>query len=191
MNHMTKQEACLIHCKQGTNRSIAIALAIKFQQQAQRKRRDHATGHAQNQSGIHVEECENMLYHAWFTTCQAAGKLVLTNVGFQRQLYLWARLLCFQEKHTSWPRSWGPELWLPCHPLNASLVQELRRFRDNYEERLLEQGGTPKTAFVDAATETANHMMELNLRVLRMKSAGPHKQKACEETHREVDIGTS
>jgi len=169
-----KKDACLIHCRDGTNRSMVLALAVKIQQQIQRKRREHVSEKMQRPFNFRVEDSENVLYQALKTTSMAAGKPVLTNVGFQRQLYMWTRFLCLHEKYvrsTSWPRSWGPELWLPVTPISAEMQLALRQFREEKENMTNQQGGsTPQSAFILSVWETANYMQQVHsIRMLRAK----------------------
>jgi len=170
----SKNEACLIQCREGTNRSVVLALAVKIQQHMQRRWPEVISDRAQQRAAFSIDDCEDILFNAWYVCCLAAGKTVVTNVGFQRQLYMWTRYLCLHEKYvrsTIWPRSWGPELWLPTHPLSAEMRLALKQFRQEKESMTHQHGGaTPQRAFVVGVWETASYMQEINsIRILRSK----------------------
>mmetsp|Transcript_14559 Transcript_14559/g.38808 ORF Transcript_14559/g.38808 Transcript_14559/m.38808 type:complete len:204 (+) Transcript_14559:95-706(+) len=97
--------ACFIHCQEGVNRSGALACAILMRV-------------AREEEGVAADAC---FWASWSSMCRqrGGGRGVVSNLAFQRQLLLFARLGC----------RWWPELASLCGLWRTPLERSMAAFR--------------------------------------------------------------
>lgn len=112
MSRLPVGERALIHCKQGVNRSCALAVAVVMWK---------------------TKGCSTpvqLLEKSWLQVAVARGDAILTNWGFRMQLFILATALldgAGQGFASAWPSNWGPELWIGEDTLNVPRPERPRR----------------------------------------------------------------
>merc|ERR1712232_378041 len=128
---------CLIHCRLGINRSVALAMAAMIHLKVRSIRK--------NQHGSGTPDFGKVFSEAWQEITKGRGMHVLANPGFQRQLLMYAYLLSWgpaADGHKrEWPDRWGPELWMPLDPAAAARLENGSVERLCQVRRTLEKAG--------------------------------------------------
>jgi hypothetical protein len=104
-----RNEHIFIHCRAGINRSMAIAIAMRMEQYAKQAPRTSDTSAERAQALEIARNPVDLLAESWKKAVVARGCRVLGNPSFQRQLYLYARLIAEGTYEWTYPR----ELWEP------------------------------------------------------------------------------
>lgn len=158
---LRKGELCLIHCRAGINRSASLALAIWMHQRmkaGERGDRDRIT------------DPEELLRVLWQAVANARGDAVVRNIGFQRQLYMYAHLMVKYGSKCTWPDYWGPELWLPVHASHALSAEDHRKIRITREklETALQDMGETSFSTIGIAARIVASKVEKQCQILKV-----------------------
>jgi len=113
----------LLHCHQGINRSAAMLIALRMEYHSRT-------------AGKSPEE---LLCESWQSLSEHRGEMVVNNPGFQRQLCIFAHLLCSEPRVTAWPQQWGPETWMPKVALDSHMVLAYRLLYQSYKKHFNEE----------------------------------------------------
>lgn len=88
-----KNSSCVVHCRAGINRSVAIFVALLMK----------SVYKARESMSSAAASPEALLEYCWRQVSERRGRPILTNPGFQRQLCMYAHLLFMTDAKGTWP----------------------------------------------------------------------------------------
>jgi len=166
-NKKRRDNAGLLQCRKGINRSAVLGIALRIRQVVKNMTKD-----GMQNAGSHNTRGAEILGQAWRSVSEHRGQLVIMNPGFQRQLYMYTHLLLTHGYRSTWPAQWGPEIWMPISPVvcpGTKIQVQLRQLRLEVEKRSF-VGGLDE-AFGQAARAVVLHMEHLGIQVLASSNA--------------------
>jgi len=161
LDSMDREASCLIHCRMGINRSVALALAIMIRQRITRAVKANQYAELGDARKVYATALQEL--------SESRGVLVLTNPGFQRQLVMYTHLLMKSSHRAVWPTEWGPELWMPLAKVKEDgYIEKVKRFRRAIESASRDFGKDNAGALGLASKLISDEFLRANVQTLPM-----------------------